>query len=117
MRFADLFRKNHNGIYLSDVVVTALVFIAASLFFSLERALLLCFLVGSLNVVLNIKWHLRALSWFWFILALFFLVNAILIFTIPMPEEFKMAAAFAPLVIAEGIALLGIIGLVERRAR
>lgn len=117
MNFGALFRKNHNGIYLSDVVITLGAFIAASFIFSLERSLLMCFLVGSLSVILNLKWHLRAAAWFWLILGLFFLANATLIFTIPMPREFKVAAAFAPLVIVEGMALLGIISLIERRMK
>lgn len=117
MGYGDLFRKQYNGIYLSDVVIPVVSFAAAAFVFSLERALLIGFLIGSLSVVMNMKWHLRSASWFWLILTLFFVLNAVLIFAIPMPREFKMAAAFTPLVILEGLALLGIIGLIERRMK
>ena len=116
MNWSGFFRKNHSGIYLSDVVLTLLSFIASSFFVSLERSLLICFLVGGISVILNLKWHLRGKRWFWIILGVFLIINALLIFGAPMPQEFKIAAAFAPLVIAEGLALLGIISFVERRA-
>lgn len=115
MKFLSIFRMKYNDIYLSDVVIVLGVFISSSIFFSLERSFLLCLLALVVNVSINMKWHLRKRAWFWLILSIFFIGHLILIFSIPMPREFKMAAAFAPVVVVEGLALLGIIGLIERR--
>lgn len=110
-----LLRKNYNGIFLSDVIFTIGSFILSSMFFSLEKSLLICFVIGAISVVINMKWNLRWEPWFWATLFIFFSSHMVLIFSIPMPQEFKMAAAFAPIVIAEGLVLLGIIGFIEKR--
>lgn len=115
MNLAPFFRKNYNGIFLSDVLLTLGSFVVSSVVFTLERSLLICFLVGALSVVINMKWNLRWKAWFWLILSLFFIAHVIVIFSVPIPRGFKMAAAFAPVVILEGLAILGIIGLIEKR--
>jgi uncharacterized membrane protein len=117
MNWAAIFRKNVNGIYFSDVVITSAAFIVSAALISLERSLLICFLVGTVSVAINMKWRLRSQAWFWLIILLFATANALIIFTIPMPHEFKAAAGFTPLVIVEGMVLLGVISSIERRKR
>ncbi|HXG82051.1 MAG TPA: hypothetical protein VNJ05_09650 [Sphingomicrobium sp.] len=115
MKFSHFLRKNYNGVYLLDVLLALATFIILDTFFSDEITLLLCFLVGICVVTIHMKWHLRRRAWFWSILTLFALGHVILILSVAMPQEFKIAVAFAPLVILEGLALIGIIGLIEHR--
>jgi hypothetical protein len=115
MDAASLLRVNYRGIYASDILVPIATFIMSSFFTSLEKSLLICFLCGSVSVVLNLKWNLRKLWWFWIIISAFVIMNSLAIYYVSLPSAFKMAAAFAPLVILEGLILLGFIGLVERR--
>src|SRR5918995_5796360 len=112
---SSIFDRQFRGIYLMDVAVTLLSFIVCARFFSPERALLLSFLFAGLAVVAHIKWRLRSAAWFWAVLAIFGAPLLLLILLVPLPDQFRAAAGFAPVVILLGMSLLGVIGAIERR--
>ncbi|HEX6073343.1 MAG TPA: hypothetical protein VFY95_10100 [Sphingomicrobium sp.] len=85
---------------------------------SLEKALLASTVVGSIWVAVSERWRNRTREGFWVVVAIFFIVNVIAIWAIPISRSFRAGLLVAyPLGMAEGFLLWWLLGQLKVPSR
>jgi hypothetical protein len=72
------------------------------------------FLTGIILIAAKVRWDLHDRRWFWVLLTGIAIVHVAVVLSISWTSKWVPAAAIAPFCAVDGIAILGIIQLVEK---
>jgi hypothetical protein len=92
------------------------VFLLFKYFGKVNLALPACTYLGMVLVAVRIRWSLRRYVWFWFTIALIFLIQALLVILVPFPHIKVTRISILPIGVADFLLILGAINLVEKFA-